>query len=199
MNHSLLKLSTLFFLTFTVLFSCKKKDEDVVPPILTRQLQLEYNNDSDDTKKSFATLKEDKEQFVFNWSQAMSEASIIHIAYCKIFGDPYLTSPKNGEASYTGPNGISNWGAKTEIIFDNVLSDVKFSSLTYDEVENSVPDAGFGLNNASTLLAQPGKTLRFIQKDANGKLIYKGYIKIETVDNINNPSKINMEVKYIKK
>lgn len=200
MKNSFLKLSLLPFLLFTIISSCKKEDEKVLLPLLTRHIELTYNSSLDDSKSSFATLNEDKDPFVFNWADAKNESAIIHLAYSTVFGDAALTSPENSTTQqYEGPNGVDNWASKTEAVFDSNLSDVQFSSLTREQVEAGVPDSGFGLNNAATILVQPGKIIRFIQKDSKGNLIYKGYIKIETVDNMNNPSVVNMDVKYVSK
>ena len=200
MKNSFLKLFFLPLFCAVLVFSCNKEDEKVLPPLLTRHIELKYSSSVDDTKSSFATLNEDKNPFVFNWADAKNESAIIHLAYSTIFGDAALNSPKNSTTQeYEGPNGVDNWASKTEAIFDNNLSNVKFASLTREEVEAGVPDSGFGLNNATTILVQPGKIIRFIQKDSKGNLIYKGYIKIETVDNMNNPSVVNMDVKYVSK
>lgn len=191
-----------FFLIILV-FACKKKEsETVVPDPLTRQFQLQYTDQSTDNI-SFASLNENEISFTYSWADAKMKADRIHFGFVVGFV-PGLISPKDMQAAtlYTGANGVASWDANVlaGVTFDGgAAPNVDFDALTIKDIDNGVPDSGFGGDDKTGIVISEGQIIRFVQKDIQNATKYKGYFRIGTINLLNDPKTVIVQTKYIKK
>lgn len=204
---------TLLALSFIIIFGACKKDSnssggsDPVPatPPLSRDLSLKYNGTSDDSQESFGTLKEDANPTIFNWAGGKANPKIIHFGLGVDLGQlafyaPHDVNAKDIFLGLPGFNGIPFWLQPLKgLTFDSgAAPNVDFANLTKESIDANVPDVGFGGSNATKIQIQQGKIIRFIFRDSNDVLKYKGYMSITAAVN-GNPKTASVTVKYIAK
>ena len=204
MKSSLVRFFVLLPVPLILASSCKKKEDDeiVLPPPLTRQFQLQYTDNMTENV-SFASLNENESPFSFSWADAKVKADKIHFGFIVSGNIAGLMSPKDPFTAffYQGPNGVDTWNTKLNTVFDGeAVPNINFDALTQADIEAGVPDSGFGGNfSLSNISIQKDQIIRFIQKDANDVLRYKGYLRIQDLNLNINPKAVVVQVKYIKK
>ena len=192
-------LALLFFITLS---ACKKGDKDPTPSVLSRDFSLAYTNASDWTQVSFATLKEDVGSTAYNWADAKANSAIVHFGLGSFLGITSFYAPDDQAASiiFSGNvNGVVNWPVRKGLTFDSgAVNNLDFDALTKENIDSSVPDAGFGNLDGTKIQIQQGKIIRFIYRDTNNVLKYKGYMKVTAIGN-GIPKTASVTVKYIAK
>lgn len=189
--------------SFMALSACKK-DKNSTDPTPTntplfREASLEYIANTPD-KVTFFTLDEATNPYVFTWDKAEEKHSIIHFG---LKSGVYLVAPHDPFASlfFSDANyGVFFWPQpKKGLTFDSgAVNDINFDTITKSEIDEKVPNAGFGGNNVTNIQIQQGKLIRFVFIDSNNVLKYKGYIKVTAAVDAN-PTTATLQVKYIAK
>lgn len=191
-----------------ILGSCKNEGGNSTPSpniaLLTRDnISLAYTTSTDWQQQSFATLDENTNPpYVFSWDQAKINSSIIHFG---LTGASSLIAPDQQNAPLIYNDGFNNtkygvsyWTTKKGLTFDSQVANVDFDALSGKIIDENVPDAGFGNFETLVISIQKDQIIRFIYRDTNNNLKYKGYIKVIATNN-GNPKTASVTVKYIAK